>query len=158
MVFSVLLYLQVSWTESHDDAKNGRRTVNFYDEEGTSAIRKVHVLWCEYLDTSLTEAIYHSMQSLRYGEKASAKPLFSADVDHRVSSVGQLESGLDTHSSLSLFPFLSNILVNHHFLCAFTLTLILIVVCCSHTYVLDTCILSRVFGVVCGLPLPLLPC
>ena len=26
-------------------------------------------------------------QSLRYGEKASAKPLFSAEIDHRVSSL-----------------------------------------------------------------------
>ena len=41
MVFRVLLYLQVSWTESHDDAKNERRTIKFFDKEGTSAIRKV---------------------------------------------------------------------------------------------------------------------
>lgn len=43
---SILLVLlfQVSWTESHDTAATGKRTINFYDEEGASAIRKVLVM------------------------------------------------------------------------------------------------------------------
>ena len=36
-----LFSMQVSWTEDHETAVTGRRTINFYDEEGTSAIRKV---------------------------------------------------------------------------------------------------------------------
>ena len=38
-----MLLFQVSWTESHDTAATGKRTINFYDEEGASAIRKVHI-------------------------------------------------------------------------------------------------------------------
>ena len=43
---SILLVLlfQVSWTENHDTAATGKRTINFYDEEGASAIRKVQVM------------------------------------------------------------------------------------------------------------------
>ena len=101
-------HFQVSWTESHDTAATGKRTINFYDEEGTSAIRKVHTLSCCETVKSVTHAHTHThraytyltcktillwmiavcsfiLQSLRYGEEASAKPLFSADVDHRVS-------------------------------------------------------------------------
>ncbi|XP_064399810.1 translocon-associated protein subunit delta-like [Halichondria panicea] len=52
---------QVSWTESHESAATGQRTIKFFDDEGTAAIKK----------------------SARYGEELTAKPLFSVNIDHR---------------------------------------------------------------------------
>ena len=52
---------QLSWSEPHETAKTGRRTIDFYDEEGATAVRK----------------------AFRYGEKISATPFFSVDFDHK---------------------------------------------------------------------------
>ena len=36
--------MQVSWKESHEKAYTGRRAIQFFDDEGTAAIKKVGVL------------------------------------------------------------------------------------------------------------------
>ena len=33
--------MQVSWKESHEKAYTGRRAIQFFDDEGTAAIKKV---------------------------------------------------------------------------------------------------------------------
>ena len=38
---SVLVSLKVSWAETHKEAKAGVYSVNFYDDEGFAAFRKV---------------------------------------------------------------------------------------------------------------------
>ena len=46
---------QLSWTEDYETSKLGVRTINFYDEEGATAIRKVCVLpsLCMHVNLSL---------------------------------------------------------------------------------------------------------
>ncbi len=36
----------MSWTESHESAATGQRTIKFFDDEGTAAIKKVSVCFC----------------------------------------------------------------------------------------------------------------
>ncbi|XP_015760452.1 PREDICTED: translocon-associated protein subunit delta-like isoform X2 [Acropora digitifera] len=52
---------QVSWAESHKEAKSGIYTLSFYDEAGYAAYRK----------------------ALRSGTENEAKPLFTVDIDHK---------------------------------------------------------------------------
>ena len=100
--------LQLSWTESHAESKTGQRTIKFYDDEGTTALRKVwHASGSIYNMTIVmicmlgfvlriplrvtTNAIKYSnilqyllLQSLRYGEESSAKPMFSIEINNKV--------------------------------------------------------------------------
>lgn len=46
IIMGILISLQLSWTEEHETTKLGKRSINFYDEEGATAIRKVHFLSC----------------------------------------------------------------------------------------------------------------
>lgn len=41
LLFLLISMLQLSWTESHAESKTGQRTIKFYDDEGTTALRKV---------------------------------------------------------------------------------------------------------------------
>ncbi|CAH3164684.1 unnamed protein product, partial [Porites lobata] len=52
---------QVSWAETHKEAKAGVYSVNFYDDEGFAAFRKAQ----------------------RSGTVSEAKPLFTIDVNHK---------------------------------------------------------------------------
>ena len=44
----------MSWTEDHDKAASGKRVVKFYDDEGTSSVRKVKV----YVHLNLPISMY----------------------------------------------------------------------------------------------------
>ena len=48
----------MSWTEDHDKAASGKRVVKFYDDEGTSSVRKVKSV-CAPEPSNIHDALYN---------------------------------------------------------------------------------------------------
>lgn len=97
---------QVSWSLPHKQASSGTYQVKFFDEESYSALRKVIflngylmpllVLECEVFLRNICSILIKCesplYQAQRNNEDVNAiEPLFSVNIDHRVSHVWTLK-------------------------------------------------------------------
>lgn len=88
------LFPQVSWSLPHKQASSGTYQVKFFDEESYSALRKVSGS-CQFSATkdnvfckssSIWMCAFAPLQAQRNNEDVNAiQPLFSVNIDHRVS-------------------------------------------------------------------------
>ena len=71
----------------HKKAKSGAYVINYYDEEGYAALRKVTKVWW-LLDLSNEKLRCKSLsilfQAQRTEEKSEHKPLFTVTLNHKV--------------------------------------------------------------------------